>query len=333
MPDLDISTLLHPIISVLLSFGISELPAMLVGLSVALGFTMWKAKPRRQIRLRVLCRALLPRRLYKSRSGRTDIAFTFGGYVMAAALMGWALVSQSAVGDSVETLLAGAASEGSLSQLPSAVAALLVTSVLFLGFEFGYWLDHYLMHRVRFLWPFHAVHHSAESLSALTVYRVHPIDSLIYYNILAIIGGLLAGAMNHLLGRPIQILQYAGVNAVALPLFLLLTSLQHTHFWISFSGKLGRVFLSPAHHQIHHSADPMHFNKNLGNWLAGFDLLFGTLHVPQRKREKLDFGVTGLHDPHSLRGALLDPFVASLACFRPARSAKADTVPVPVPVP
>jgi len=327
MPDLDTWFLLKPVLSALLSFASNEVPGMLVALAIALGFTLWKAKPRRQIRLAVLRRALFPRRLYRSSSGRADIAFTAGNYVIAALLFGWALVSQGAVAAVAEQWLAGAPLAGSLAAVPAPLAALLATTVLFLGYETGYWLDHYLKHRVPFLWHFHAVHHSAESLSPLTAYRVHPVDTLIFYNILAVIGGALAGLMNHLAGSPIHVLQFAGANAVALPFFLLLTSLQHTHLWISFSGRLGRLLLSPAHHQIHHSTDPRHFNRNLGNTLALWDWLFGTLHVPQRKRERLAFGVEGLANPHSLKGALLDPFAASVAGLRPREDAAPDALP------
>ena len=58
--------------------------------------------------------------------------------------------------------------------------------------------------------------------------------------------------------------------------------LQHSHMWISFRGLLGRVFISPAHHQVHHSDNPKHFNTNYGSCLALWDWMFGTLYVPRR---------------------------------------------------
>ena len=85
--------------------------------------------------------------------------------------------------------------------------------------------------------------------------------------------------------------------------------LQHTHVWIVFRGALGRVFLSPAHHQIHHSTDPAHFNKNLGSCLALWDWIFGTLHMPAKEREKLQFGVAPAYaDAHTINGEFLAPF-------------------------
>ena len=56
--------------------------------------------------------------------------------------------------------------------------------------------------------------------------------------------------------------------------------LQHSHMWIAFRGVLGRIFVSPAHHQVHHSGNPKHFNKNFGSCLALWDWMFGTLYVP-----------------------------------------------------
>lgn len=67
--------------------------------------------------------------------------------------------------------------------------------------------------------------------------------------------------------------------------------------------------MSPAHHQIHHSSDPTHFNKNMGSCLALWDWMFGTLRVPAAEREKLAFGVEpDRADAHTIRGELIAPF-------------------------
>ncbi|MEG3153221.1 hypothetical protein U1769_25345, partial [Sphingomonas sp. ZT3P38] len=72
----------------------------------------------------------------------------------------------------------------------------------------------------------------------------------------------------------------------------------------------GRVLLGPAHHQIHHSMNPEHFNCNLGSTVALFDRMFGTFHLPEAKREKLRFGVDDREaNPHGLRAALFAPFL------------------------
>ena len=106
----------------------------------------------------------------------------------------------------------------------------------------------------------------------------------------------------------------SGTNIILVAFIHLYVHLQHTHVWIAFRGALGRVFLSPAHHQIHHSTNPAHFNKNLGSCLALWDWLFGTLHLPAKEREKLTFGVEPAYaDAHTINGEFLAPFGRAFA--------------------
>jgi sterol desaturase/sphingolipid hydroxylase (fatty acid hydroxylase superfamily) len=79
---------------------------------------------------------------------------------------------------------------------------------------------------------------------------------------------------------------------IALMLFLVTYGhLRHSHMWIPFTGVAGRILQSPAHHQIHHSDNPAHWDKNLGFALAVWDWAFGTLYVPGVERETIRFGV------------------------------------------
>jgi len=80
--------------------------------------------------------------------------------------------------------------------------------------------------------------------------------------------------------------------------------------WIAFRGMLGRIFVSPAHHQVHHSANPKHFNKNFGSCLALWDWMFGTLYVPE---EPLTFGFPGQPTAHTVKGELIDPIFNAAA--------------------
>jgi len=61
------------------------------------------------------------------------------------------------------------------ARLPLALQALL--ALLAMDFV-QYWL-HRLFHG-RALWPFHAVHHSAEELDWTTTYRIHPVNFAVY---------------------------------------------------------------------------------------------------------------------------------------------------------
>ena len=45
-------------------------------------------------------------------------------------------------------------------------------------------------------------------------------------------------------------------------------------------------------HQIHHSDNPVHYDKNYGVSLAIWDWIFGTLYIPARD-ETVQFGLAG----------------------------------------
>jgi len=318
VPGVLLAHLADKLARLLLSPGSSfSLASLFTALGIAILFLGWRRKGR-SIRPRVLLRALFPRRLLASPSSRADMGFFLFNALLASALFGWAILSYHLVSNVVNDALIsafGARAPTALSELHSAA---LLTVALFLAYELGYWIDHYLSHRIPFLWEFHKVHHTAEVLSPLTNFRVHPVDSLVFYNIQALVMGLTGGLVNFALGKSIAHFTIANSNIITLAFTYLLTHLQHSHLWIVFPGIWGRIFLSPAHHQIHHSANPIHFDKNLGASLGIFDWLFGTLHVPSRRRERLTFGVEPRSpEQHSLRGGLIAPVGDALAHLKP----------------
>jgi sterol desaturase/sphingolipid hydroxylase (fatty acid hydroxylase superfamily) len=295
----------HFVLEALFGLGTNtSIPGLFVALCIAMAFSLGRLKRPRSIRPAVLRRAIIPKRVFASSSGRADMAFTIFNLFLYGMLFGWAGVSSSTVAHLVSSSLGDA--QPPAWPLWAIVTASTVT--LYLSYELGYWVYHWLSHRIEFLWRFHAVHHSAESLSPLTNFRVHPVDTIVFGNALALFNGLASAMLARAFGSA-HGLTIGGTNVLVLTAFLLLGTLQHSHFWMSFRGIWGRLFLSPAHHQIHHSVDPAHFNRNLGSTLAVWDWLFGTLVIPERRRQKLTFGVTGYEAPHTFKGAVVDPFV------------------------
>ena len=108
-------------------------------------------------------------------------------------------------------------------------------------------------------------------LTPLVNFRVHPRDSLILANNLGLIIGLVGGATQYALGREAVSFTLFDQNVLMLLYIDLTAQLQHSEIWIPFTSAWGRVFMSPAHHQLHHSADPAHFNCNLGASLSIWD--------------------------------------------------------------
>jgi sterol desaturase/sphingolipid hydroxylase (fatty acid hydroxylase superfamily) len=270
-------------------------------------------KRRRPLRFAVLLRALFPRRLLGSVSGRADLAWFVSGLLFSGVTIGWALFSAGQIHDWTLVRLGRAPAPW----LPGWAGAGIATLLLFIAYEFAYWLDHWLMHRVPALWAFHKVHHQAESLSLLTNGRVHPLETIGFYNLVALVMGVTGALLERGLGAGVTHWSFGGTNALIMVCAVCVTHLQHSHLWLRFGPRIGRLLLGPAHHQIHHSTDPAHFNRNLGSSLALFDWLFGTLYLPEAKRERLRFGVDdGAAHPHGLRAAMIAPLTGAWSAIR-----------------
>jgi sterol desaturase/sphingolipid hydroxylase (fatty acid hydroxylase superfamily) len=282
--------------------------SLLAALLIAAGVAVMKRRGR-AVSLRAMARAMFPRHRILSASARTDLGFTLLALVASTALFGWAVLSHVGIANAV----AGALGRPLAVGVPSGLAVAAMTLTMWVAYEFAYWFDHLLSHKIPALWAFHKVHHSAETLSPLTIFRVHPVDSIVFYNIVAVVTGVTAGLMHWLVGAGVSPLTVAGTNVVMIAAIFSIKHLHHSHAWIAWRGVWGRLILSPAHHQIHHSVAVEHHDRNFGETLAIFDWLADTLYQPQTKREPLCFGVAGVRDPHNVHGSLLAPFADALS--------------------
>jgi sterol desaturase/sphingolipid hydroxylase (fatty acid hydroxylase superfamily) len=287
-----------------------SLSSLASALFVAALFLLIARRRRRDVPLKVLVRAMFPRRILFSRSTRVDMGFFLFNILIYGAIFGWALVSQEVICKFALTTLESFVGKGPGPLLGATGALAVGTVVLFLAAEFGYWIDHWLSHNVPIFWEFHKVHHSAEVLTPLTNFRLHPGEGLKFANILAVTMGLTDAVLTWGLGEPAKAFTVFDRNVLGLAGLYLIQHLQHTHLWLTAPGPLRSVIYSPAHHQIHHSTNPDHFGKNLGSFLTLWDWLFGTLHTPARTREQLVFGLAPAEaSHHTLRSAMSEPVV------------------------
>jgi sterol desaturase/sphingolipid hydroxylase (fatty acid hydroxylase superfamily) len=270
-------------------FSVTSLFAALV--FAALFLVIKRVERGRPIKLRTLIRALFPRRILCSRSNLADLGFMVFNVFVFGVIFGWAVLQYQFIANGLAHGLALALGQPAPSALPQWTQRIVLTVMLFLSYELGYWLNHWLAHRVPLLWEFHKVHHTATVLTPLTNFRVHPVYTWVFANILSFTAAVATGLGAYLFGDTTY--QYALTDTNIILVFFIHTyvHLQHTELWIAFTGWLGRVLVSPAHHQVHHSTNPKHFNKNFGSCLALWDWMFGTLYVPQQQSEKLSFGV------------------------------------------
>jgi len=268
----------------------------------------------RKVALRPLLRMLFPRKTWVSASCRADVLYFLFNTLFYGAAFGWTILSYKWISLAIPAAL-NAHLGSPTPYLPPLVASGALTVVMFLAYELGYWIDHRLSHEIPALWEIHKVHHTAEHLTPLTVWRVHPLETLKAYNIIGIFAAMANGSTSWALGEHVDPFALNGRNILIVMFMHLYVHLQHSSVWIAFPGIWGRIFLSPAHHQLHHSRDIRHFNGNLGSCLAIWDTLFGTLRAPTREPQKLHYGVEGEDaQAHGPIGLFVTP---ALRAFRP----------------
>ena len=283
--------------------------ALACSLAVAIAMITQGRSRKRSIRPRVLVRALFPRRLVRAASARADIGYFLFSVLFSGFFISWAIISTNVIAVATTRGLAAALGTLAPTALPPWLCAGVATLLLFLAYEIAYWVDHYVSHKIAWLWEFHKVHHSAESLSLLTNFRVHPVDTIVFYNLVALALGVTQGALAFAFGRPTSAFTVDGTNILVMLTSVALAHIQHSHIWVDFGSRWGRVFLGPAHHQIHHSAAPAHFDKNFGNALAIWDRAFGTFFMPPKARQGLTLGLPDLpYAAHGWRAATIEPF-------------------------
>jgi len=156
--------------------------------------------------------------------------------------------------------------------------------------DFTTYVIHWLFHKIPFLWEFHKIHHSATSMNPFTQYRLHPIELLINNIKGILVFGLTTGIFDYLSEHQISKWTYLGVNVFSMLFYSWGANLRHSHVRLKFFNFLEYLFISPVQHQVHHSDNPEHFDKNLGSRLAIWDWMFGTL-IRSKQIRKLHFGL------------------------------------------
>lgn len=257
---------------------------------IAAVFVIVTVHPRPGERIGAIFQGLFPRDITQNASAILDAkVYAINSVLTIAALNSWIFGSDRWRGW-VAAWIAQIFGEPSPSALPSWATRILMTVALALAFESGYYAAHWLCHRTPLLWRFHRMHHSASVLTPLTGLRAHPVDTLLFGNIIGLCTGFCAALLAYPLGAGADAYLLFQTNALLFVYALTLESLRHSHLWLRFTGPAAYVFQSPAHHQLHHSRDPADYDRNFGFSLAVLDSLFGTLAVPQ-ERQPLRFGL------------------------------------------
>ncbi len=158
--------------------------------------------------------------------------------------------------------------------------------------EFGLYWKHRMAHEWPWLWRFHAVHHSVTRLWFFNTGRFHFVDTMT---------GLMVGVpVLLLLGAPRDVLLLVSAATAVIGML--------THCNIEMRcGPLDYIFNTPTLHRWHHSKVLAEGNRNYGENLVLFDLIFGSYFNAVDRRPPSDIGIQ--HEmPATFVGQLKAPF-------------------------
>ncbi len=251
----------------------------------------------------------LPKEVILHPSARADALFwVTKRLIMPLLLIPAGVTFVAAVAYGTNTLIRSAFHlQGPLIDGPAGPAVILLfTITMLLAYDLSYYLYHLAQHKIPVLWELHKVHHSAEVMVGITKDRVHPLDDLMNRAWDGIIPGICFGIWSVIVLNPAEVAIF-GINVYVMRNILMMDFVRHTHYKISF-GPLNHIILSPHWHQLHHSVDPRHYDKNLGLLFSFWDRIFGTQFVPDPD-EDFTFGLMDrdVRSYQSLRGLWIMP--------------------------
>jgi sterol desaturase/sphingolipid hydroxylase (fatty acid hydroxylase superfamily) len=204
-----------------------------------------------------------------STGGALDLLWIIGAPIINLTIVaGWASLLNLAYDswfDGAEIDLAS-----TIGTFPTALIAFVLT-------DFLMWFTHWMRHKVPTFWYFHAVHHAAPTLNALTDNRVHFVEGMISATLVVL---------------PSRWLGLDGPAALALTIATTyFTAFTHTAVRWNL-GPLRYVLVTPQSHRVHHSYAPEHIDVNFATVFSFWDILFRTQYMGWH-----EYPATGIADP------------------------------------
>lgn len=157
----------------------------------------------------------------------------------------------------------------------------IILALFFMDF-FSQYFPHYLMHKIKWMWKFHMIHHSDTKVDVTTGTRHHP-GEWVFREATTIIGVLI-------IGLPIGMyFLYRSVAAI-------FTHFNHANirvpFWLD--KPISLIFVSPNMHKVHHHYKRPYTDSNYANIFSLWDRIFGTFVYVDPK--SLRYGLDVLMD-------------------------------------
>jgi sterol desaturase/sphingolipid hydroxylase (fatty acid hydroxylase superfamily) len=149
---------------------------------------------------------------------------------------------------------------------------------------------HLALHKVPFLWRFHAIHHSSKALDWIAGSRSHFVDDTL------VRGFILA---------PLTL----GFSQSIILAYLIFVTLHATWTHCNFGPNvkwLEKILVMPRYHHWHHTSQKEGIDKNFAIHFPWIDKIFGTYYYPEHWPEH--YGLDGEEISPSFVGQTIQPF-------------------------
>lgn len=189
----------------------------------------------------------------------------------------------------------------SFSTLDAPAWVVCVLSFLFL--DLISYTQHYLHHKVPFLWRLHRLHHSDQHVDPLTAWLHHPLEMVSTF--------MMTVSLAVIFDVPVIVLTvYALVTALHAPF---------THMRLLLPDRIAHylqyIVITPNFHRVHHALAMKEGNSNFGGTLVCWDYLFGTAYTKNNKELHAQaLGIEAQQAPDSVQLSkfLKNPFLRKI---------------------
>lgn len=153
---------------------------------------------------------------------------------------------------------------GLLHLIPFTDSFVVKSVVGFLMLDFSEYIYHVMMHKIKYFWHFHLIHHSDKKLDVSTTVREHPAETFIRVCFMIFVVYLIGVTLPILIIR--QFIQS------------LFNISSHTslHLPQRLEKILSLVLITPNVHKVHHHHKLPYTDSNYGDILCIWDRMFGT---------------------------------------------------------
>ena len=181
-----------------------------------------------------------------------------------------------------------------IPSLQHAIARLPWLAQLFLAIvvaDFAEYFIHLALHKVPFLWRFHAVHHSSKALDWIAGSRSHFVDDTLVRGFILV---------------PLMF----GFSQTIILAYLIFVTLHATWTHCNFGPSvkwLEKFLVMPRYHHWHHTSQKEGIDKNFAIHFPWIDRLFGTYYYPEEWPQR--YGLDGEEIAPGFLAQTVDPFL------------------------